>query len=179
MLRMDTPHLRRRSLRARLRARAGFTVAEVMVATFVMIFGIASSIIVIQSGFRALDTARNTTLASQIIQSEMERIRLLPWNTNSVDAAGNLKPAVVRLPASEPVDLEGIFPSGTTTDLLAARFTITRDTADVADRSGEMVDITVTVTWTGIDGVSHTRTSTTQYSKDGLYDYYYTKASRS
>src|SRR5688500_10362463 len=59
--------------------RRGFTILEVMMATIVMGLGIATSIVAMQSGFRHLDLARGTTIASQIIQSEMERIRMMSW----------------------------------------------------------------------------------------------------
>jgi hypothetical protein len=159
--------------------RAGFTLTEVAAATFVMLLGITSSIATIQWGYRALDTARNTTLAAQIIQSEMERIRLLPWDTSSTDETGALKPAVVRLGSSQPLDVLSIFPPGDTAERVVSRFTVTRRVAEVPDRGGEIKAITVEVTWTGIDGQAHLRSSTTQYSKDGLYDYFYTTASRS
>jgi type II secretory pathway pseudopilin PulG len=57
----------------------GFTIAEVMVAATVMVLAISSSIIVLQQGLRAIDTARYTTLAGQILQSQMEKLRLLTW----------------------------------------------------------------------------------------------------
>ena len=47
---------------------------------------------------------------------------------------------------------------------------------DVTGKVGEMKSITITVTWKGIDGITHTRSSTGYYCKDGLYDYYYTLA---
>lgn len=181
---MDTP----RHLRAP-RARPAFTLVEVMVSTFVMIFAICSAIIVLQSGFKAMDTARNTTLASQIMQSEMERVRLLPWDTTTPqlnangqplrDASNNiiLKPAIIRLPASEEIDLLTIFPAGETTNRLISRFTVTRTATDVPGQVGEVRLITIQVTWTGLDGTPHTRISSTHYAKNGLYDYYYTKAS--
>jgi hypothetical protein len=159
-----------------------------MVSTFVMIFGICSAIIVLQSGFKALDASRNTTLASQIMQSEMERIRLLPWSTTTpmLNAGGQpvitpagqpiYKPSIASLPATETIDLRNIFPAGATTDRLISRFTVTRTTSDVPGQVGEVKLITIQVTWTGLDGTPHTRVSSTQYAKDGLYDYYYTKA---
>lgn len=156
-----------RSLPAVLRPRsrrAAFTIVEVLVATAVMVFGISSAIIVIQSGFRALDTARNTTLASQIIQSELERVRLLSWT------------AVAALPSTGSLNFADIFPAGETTDRIARRFTVVRTAADVHGKTGEIREIALSVTWRGIDGISHTRTSSTQYAKNGLYDYYYTKA---
>jgi Tfp pilus assembly protein PilV len=165
---VDTPFRPRHSLRPlkpRLRAAAGFTVIEVFFASFVMIFGITSAILVMQSGLRALDTARNTTLASQIIQSEMERVRLLSWG------------AVNALPQSATIRVDDILPS----DLanisdLRSRFSVTRAANDVAGKIGEMKEISVTVTWRGLDRQSHVRTSTTHYCKEGLYAYYYTKA---
>lgn len=157
------------SLRQRLKKiDAGFTVVEVVMATFILVLGILSSIVVLQSSLRALDTARNTTLASQIMQSEMERIRLLSWS------------GVAALPASASINFDQIFPVGTIAqkarERIARIFTITRTSTDVTGKEGEMKQITVTVTWRGIDGASHTRTTSTQYAKDGLYDYYYTKA---
>lgn len=147
------------------RSKAGFTIVEVLFASFVLVLAIGSSILVIQAGYRSLDNARNTNLASQILQSEMERIRLLSWG------ALNLLPESAPVPATEilPADLSGI-------GQLAGRFTIRRELADVPDKVGEMKRITVTVTWRGMDRITHTRSATTHYAKDGLYAYYYTKA---
>lgn len=145
-----------------------------------MALGIASSIIVIQAGFRSLDTARNTTLAAQIIQSEMERIRLLPWDTSSsgkVSIAGATS-GLAAQSGYPNVDLSNIFPSDTLTTQLGGRFSATRTVTDVPGRGSEIKLITITVAWKGIDGASHTRVSTTQYAKNGLYDYYYTRANR-
>jgi Tfp pilus assembly protein PilV len=153
-----TPHRRTR------RPLAGFTLAEVMMAAGVMAFAISGSIVVIQSGVKAIDNARNTTLASQIIQSEMERIRLLNWS--DVDSLG----------ARTNIVLTTIFPPGTTTTTMNSRFAATRTCTDTAGKVGEMKDITITVTWTGVDGKTHTRTTTGNYCKNGLYDYYYTLA---
>jgi type II secretory pathway pseudopilin PulG len=146
-----------RSLRA-------FTIIEVAMAASVMALAISGSIIVLQVGFKSLDNARNTTLASQIIQSEMERIRLLNWS--DVDA----------LPASETIALTTIFPSSTTTTAMTDRFTATRTCALVANHDSEMKSITITVTWKGVDSKTHSRSSSTCYAKNGLYDYYYTLA---
>jgi len=139
-----------------------------------MAIAISSSIVVIQTGFKALDNARNTTLASQIIQSEMERIRLLAWSPS--DPSDPTSKSVSTLPASEGITLSTIFPSDTLTTTMAGRFTATRKVDDVFGKAGEMKSITITVTWKGLDGITHTRSSTGYYCKDGLYDYYYTLA---
>ncbi len=60
-----------------LRSRpAGFTLIEVMVAAIVLVLAITTAVTTLQRGFQALDTARQTTYASQVMQSELERLRL-------------------------------------------------------------------------------------------------------
>lgn len=128
-------------------------------ATFVMLFAISTSLITMQRGFDAIDTARNITLAAQIMQSEMERIRLLNW----ASLPGN----------SGDVDLTDFFVDNPTLD---ASFTLARTVADVAGKEGEMKTITLAVTWNGINGALHQRSFVTRYTREGLYDYYYTIA---
>lgn len=168
---MDTPCHARLPIprRSRRRASSGFTVVEVMVATFVMLFAISSAILVMQSGFRSLDTARKTTLAAQIVQSEMEKVRMLNWT--------QVKDLIPASPAG--IDLSNIFPQNTAAErkLLAEMqrtFTATRTASYLTGFDGEMVEISMKITWRGIDGVSHQRTSSTRYCKNGLYSYYYT-----
>jgi Tfp pilus assembly protein PilV len=151
------------SRRARL---AGFTIVEVMMAAMVLVFGIATSLTALQYGMRAVDTARNMTLASQIMQSEMEILRLQNWTQISA------------LPASATVDPSATITSGTSTGLdatlttIAGRFTVTRTVADIAGRSNIKL-ITLVVGWSGIDGRSHTLQYQTRYAKSGLSDYFY------
>lgn len=155
---------RRLAAPRRLVSSRAFTLIEVTLAAGVLALAIATSITTLMSGFRALDTARCTTIAAQIIQSEMERIRLLSWDGASPVGVNNL-------PASATLTITDIFPGSAD---IAARFVAARTTADVAGMVGDMKRITVTVTWKGIDGVPHSRNSTTHYCQNGLYDYYYT-----
>ncbi len=152
------------------RRRAGFTIVEVAMAATIMALVISSSILVLQSGFKALDNARKTTLAAQIIQSEMERIRMLSWTR------------VQALMAEPPqIDLATIFPQTTETErkVLAQMqgtngFTATRTITPLGDFANEVIQITIFITWRGLDGITHERSSSTRYCKDGLYAYYYT-----
>ena len=140
-------------------------------ATFVMAFGIATSIIALQMGFRAMDVARDETLASQIMQSEIERLRLWPWNKTT---PASVVDSITELPASETVNLASTFASNTS---VSARFTVTRTvTNDPVENTRNVRYITIAVNWKSYDGRPHTRTFTTLYAKDGLYDYYYTLA---
>jgi Tfp pilus assembly protein PilV len=154
---LNTPYPARR-LR---RLTSGFTILEVALASSVMAMGIATSIIAMQTGFRFIDVARDTTLASQILQSEIERIRMMNWG------------AVSTLPAEATVDLSTMFTSDAN---LASRFTVVRQMAADGARPADVRLITLRVTWRSYDGRTHTRSFQAKYVKNGLYDYYYTLA---
>lgn len=133
-----------------IRPLRAFTLVEVMVASTVLIFGIVSAITVSQRGLQALDTARNLTAATQLMQNEMERVRLLNWAQ-----LGTLQQS-----------------GGTTvTHSDSARFTCTREIADV--KTG-MKEIRLVTSWRGYDGRPHTARLITRYGKNGLNDYFYT-----
>lgn len=151
----------KRSRSSRLTGQSGYTIVEVAIASFVMMFGLCSSILALQSGFRQVDLARGTTLAAQILQSEIERIRLYNWT------------AVNALPASETINLSENFSAN---PALVSKFVVTRTTSPDADRPTEVKNINVSVTWTTFDGLSHKRSLNSIYSKNGLYDYYYSIA---
>lgn len=131
----------------------GFTLVEVMVASTVLVFGIVTAVTTSQRGLQALDTARNLTAASQIMQSEMERIRLLSWSQlQTLQQSGG---ATVTPDAGA---------DGT-------RFTCTRE---ISDLKTDMKQITLTAVWRGYDGREHAARLITRYGKSGLNDYFYT-----
>ena len=68
--------MKRRSL---FRRNDGFTLVEVVVAALVIGLVIISSIATLTYGYKLLETARFNTLASQVIQSEIETLRLKNW----------------------------------------------------------------------------------------------------
>lgn len=125
-------------------------------AAIVMAFAITTAITTMQRGFLALDTARNITIAGQIMQSEFEKMRLLPWTT--IDAYTNTTPA----PAIDT--------SFTSNAYIGNRFTMTRDVTLV--RAG-MKQFTLTVSWRSYDGRTITRSYSSYYGQNGLYDYFY------
>lgn len=135
-------------------------------AATVMVLGIVTSLTTLQFGMRSVDTARNMTLASQILQSELEILRLQNWAQISA------------LPASATVDPATSISSGSSTTLdtmlnaIAGRFTCTRTVAAISGRA-DIKLITLDVSWLGVDGRSHTVTYQTRYAKNGLSDYFY------
>ncbi len=128
-------------------------------ASFVMLFGLASSIVTLKSGFRDIDLARGTTIAAQVMQSEMERLRLMNWA------------AIYALPATETFDGATNF---STSPKLAGKYTVIRTATADTTRPTEVKNIMISVTWKSSDQISHTRSITAIYAKNGLYDYYYT-----
>lgn len=136
-----------------MRQRA-FTLIEVMIASIVLVLAIVTAITVLQRGLQAVDTARGFTYASQVMQSELERLRLKSWaqieelqgatdNTVNVAAIAGAPPGFV------------------------CRRTIRNLKTD-------MKEITLESTWRGYDGRPHSARFLTRYGKSGLYDYFYT-----
>lgn len=130
-------------------------------SSFVMAFGIATSIIAMQTGFKSIDLARGTTLASQLMQSEMERVRMMSWT------------AITALPEKDAVDLSAYF---TTNPAIVNKYQVVRVVEVDTDRPDNVRNITIYVSWTGYDGRAHQRSFRSMYAKNGLYDYYYTLA---
>jgi hypothetical protein len=124
-------------------------------AAAILALVIASALAASQRAFSALDTARNLETAAAIMETELEKERVLPW-------------ATVSSAAYAPVIDSGI----TSQPSLAGRFTLSRTTAVVAGHGGNMLQITLTVTWRSYDGHNHSRTHTTYYANGGLYDYF-------
>lgn len=140
-------------------------------AVMVMAFGIVTAITTMNYGFRAIDTARNSTIASQLLQSVMEDVRMLPWSSTTGDS-------ITSLESTQPTGgtLVTIGPSFTTSTDQAAidmvkRFTVTRVISDVTSLPN-VKKIDLTATWQGIDGRPHTLRYSSYYAKDGLHDYF-------
>lgn len=135
--------------------RAGFTLLEVMFASLVLVLGITTAIVTLQRGLQAIDTARNFTYAGQLMQNELEGLRLKNWTQlEALQASGTT--AVAADPAA----------SSTRTTFQCTR-TITSPKAD-------MKEITLVASWRGYDGRDHSARVITRYGKSGLYDYFYT-----
>ena len=127
-----------------------------------MVMAITSSITAMQRAFNALDYARKVTLAGQVMQSELEGMRLVNWS-ELTDAT--------KYPSSEDITTKAKGTFGGSTALIST-FTVTRQITDVASRV-DMKEITLTTTWKTYDGRTHSRSYTTYYGRNGLYDYFY------
>lgn len=142
-------------------AKAGFTILEVMLAACILALAIATSITTMQRSFQSVDTARSMTLAGQIMQSEIERIRLRDWST--VQGYSTTETAL-------PID-SSFSGNGYVANLIANRgLTLTRT---ASDPETDLRQITMKVSWRNIDGRTMTRSYMTYYGRYGIYDYFY------
>lgn len=127
-----------------------------MFAAGVMALTITTSITTMQRAFLALDSARSITLAGQIIQGELERMRLKNWTE-----------VVAAYPATtEPATLTT---DDTIMRALGNRFTLKY----TADAGTDLKEIKIIVSWKGYDGRPQSRYYKTYYGKNGLFDYFY------
>jgi Tfp pilus assembly protein PilV len=134
-----------------LRGHRAFTLVEVMVAATVLILGVVSVIMISQRGLQTLDSARHLAGASQLLQSEMERLRLMSWEQlQALQDAGT---------------------TATTADALPAGYGFSRD---IHDLKTNMKEISLSASWQGYDGSTHSVRLITRYGKLGLNDYFYT-----
>jgi type II secretory pathway pseudopilin PulG len=162
-------------LATRKRIRA-FTLIEVAVSTVILALCIATSITTLQFGIRSVDTARNMTLASQIMQSQMEILRLQNWSQIvalqqvQIDAGFPTTPITVE--AEEWIGTGTATPLDDTLTELAENFNCTRLVTDISGRS-DIKLITLNVAWNGVDGRAHSLSYQTRYAKNGLSDYFY------
>lgn len=127
-----------------------------MVAAIVMVGVMLSSLVAAQKGFSMLDMARNVTTADQILQSELEDIRLFSWT--KVGTLG----ASTQITLSDPQ--------------LASKYTVTRTVSDVRT---DQKSIKITVSWKDYANRPHSRSYETLFTHFGLNDYFVTNRTSS
>lgn len=136
----------------------GFTIFEVGVASLVMALVLSTSVTTLQRAFISLQNARDLNIASQMLQSEMEKMRLADWTIV------NAFPA-----AATPVTLDAAF---TTNSFIGSRFTLSRT---VTDPKTDTRIISLRINWLGADKRPLYRNLSMRYSRNGLYDYFYSQ----
>jgi type II secretory pathway pseudopilin PulG len=131
---------------------AAYTLVEVSVAAAILGLTIASALVTMRMGYAMIEGARDNTLASQILQSEMENLRLMNWAKLADLDDGSF-------------ELEGSF-QGTAANRFSGSRTIETPVAGLRQ-------VVLEVTWTSYSGLQRSRRYMTYFSKDGLNDYYY------
>ena len=150
---------------------SGFTIFEVSMAAAVLALAIMSALVAMGRAFAPLDSARCISYASQIMQSEMEKMRLMSWGTGTTAGTGSLVGGEVTTVTAIPTTVTTltIDSSFTTAGDLGSRMTMTRVASDI--HTG-MIQITLKISWTTSDRRNLTRTYVTYYGKNGLYDFF-------
>lgn len=134
------------------------TVIEVAMAALIMGLVLATAVTTLQRAFISLQNARDLNIASQMLQSEMEKMRLADWATvNSFTTSAT------------PVALDASF---TSNPFVGDRFSLSRT---VADPKTDTRIITLQVIWRGADNRQLSRRLAMRYSRNGLYDYFYSQ----
>ncbi len=124
-------------------------------AVLVLSTAVAATIMALRIGFSSIQLARDDTMAAQILQSEMEDLRMMSWKD---------------LQELEEVEE---FQVGRQFDpALAGRFRGERRVDEDVARPG-MKEVELLLEWTASSGVEHQRVFRTLFSKEGLNDYYY------
>ena len=132
-------------------------------ATVILVVGFIGLIEALVIGSGMMDNARRQTLAAQILNHEVEKLRLASWTTISA------------LPtASTAVTIDSQF--STAIAASGATFTLTRTTADVV--AGSLREATFTITWVvntsrrdssgNLLTFTYTRSNSAYYGKYGL-----------
>lgn len=130
-------------------------------AATVIVFAFIGMIQAVTIGSEMMATARRQTLASKLMDHELEQLRLASWTTISGYAAG---PTTITIDSSHPfyAALQGA----------GATFTLTRYVADVSGLSA-VREVTLAVSWTvtpsgGVAGRTYTRMKSGYFGKHGL-----------
>jgi hypothetical protein len=135
---------------------AGGTLLETMFAATVLALVLTSAITTLQQVFALLGSAHNLTVGSEIIATELEKIRLQGWDVVSA------------YPASATLPVDSNF---TSNPRIRSRFTLTRNVTPV-EGSGDLLQLTFTVSWRSF-GRTVTRSFVTYYAHYGVYDWLY------
>jgi prepilin-type N-terminal cleavage/methylation domain-containing protein len=152
----------------------GFTLIEVVMASVIMLVGIIGSVTVLITGSRMLESSRQQTVASQILRSETERLRLTDWSTmQQLWSAQQAYAASHPANPTPPIDLTTRYPVASypsfATVLTNFQFRCTQLIEKDVDGKTDYNRVTFTVTWVDHRGDSHTRSSAAYVAKNGLY----------
>ncbi len=131
-------------------AKDGFTLLEAMIAVMILGLVLAAVLATVSQSARYLTDIRRTARAGQVLQQEMEYIRLLDWNT--------LQSVTNKF--TDPSD---------TAHLYAGK--VTQTTYDTYGTTNTIVKVTLTVTWTNQVNRVLTNTLTSLVGNGGLNKY--------
>jgi len=133
-------------------SKGGFTLAEAMIGVMILGLTLASCLMSVRVMFHQAENVRYNGLASQVLQSEMENLRLMNW-------------AQIQTLTTGTFEMDEEYHDSPAQAFVRQRI--------VTEITPDLRQITLTVEWTGQNGVTSTRLYSTFFSRHGLNDYYY------
>ena len=166
-----------------------FTLAEVMMATAVVLVAVVGLISAVTMGSEMLDVSRKQTVAMQLLRNEVDHVHMRSWAAVSAlpaTASITINSAGSGLAAGGAADQQAFALTNYTfsytppvvafNDDNAGLMGVARDFTCLLAKTtvrANLLRFTYTVTWTGGNRrKSYTRTSSTYYGKNGLNAYY-------
>jgi len=163
-----------------------FTLIEVLMAATVLVVSFTAVIQAVTMGADLIDTARKQQIAEQIIEGEIAYLRTAPWvQIGSEYGVSDMlnRPFGIRIDdtgtsaisiASPPYDVDHFSLDDNPALMAAAKgFTCQENATKLRPSSGPatatFLSITYTVTWTGYNGRTHTRTGVACFGQNGLH----------
>ena len=138
------------------RTQSAFTLVEVMISTFIFGLVILVALVSVGKGIELVDASRQNTRASQILQSELELLRTLPWDTfkdqTNVQLTAQFRTQVASQFGSDQFDGE----------------------VEVAEIQTGLMLVAVTVNWIGFKGRPYSKKYYTYFADGGINDYFIT-----
>ncbi len=124
-----------------------------MTASCVLMLGVGGTALTIKTSMETISHARYLGATSQVMQSELERLRLRNWSQlQAIQDSHDETVAITNVPAG-------------------SNLTCSRRISDLRDG---LKEITIEARWGGSRERPHTARLVTRYARNGLNDYFYT-----
>ncbi|HUJ45223.1 MAG TPA: prepilin-type N-terminal cleavage/methylation domain-containing protein [Opitutaceae bacterium] len=147
-------------MRTAQRLHSGFTLIEVALASTILLVGFVGMIEALAVGSEMLDTARKQTIAAQIMEAEIEYLRLQSWPTIQ-GLTSKSADFLTNYPDFQQATLSGL------ASFAGTSFKFSRQLAN-PDPHSDVRQVTMTVSWTSITGKPHSRSSNVYICRYGL-----------
>jgi len=150
--------------------KSGFTLLEVALASTILLVGFIGMVQALAIGSEMLDTARKQTIAAQIIQAEVDYLRIQNWGSMVQNLSNQSQITLTSNPGNPTSGYRHLY--GTSLASIPIRnlkygWQVTNVRVD---GSGNPVlrQVTITVTWISVTGKPHSRSSSAYFGKYGL-----------
>lgn len=143
---------------SRKRAKSGFTIVEFLV--FILVIGIVmtGAFATMTQSLRMVETSRDYARASQILQSEIERLRTMSWE--QLEAVQTADGSEIR-----SLELDAAFQEAFSNRYKAFRY--------IEDRYTDQKQAVVWVYWWDAMGNFRIKQTAAWFTENGLNDFYY------